>query len=377
LTFADKPIRKIIHVDMDAFYASVEQRDRPELRGRPVVVGGSPDGRGVVASASYEARKFGIRSAMSCAKAYRLCPQTAFVHPDFTRYKEASNQIHAIFEEVTDKIEPLSLDEAFLDVTTNKLGEPLASKVALHIKNRIRVVTKLTASAGVAPNKFIAKLAGELKKPDGLVVVPPEKVLAFVDKLAVEKFWGVGPATTKTLHELGYFTSADIRRKPLAELERALGKFGTFLHRLAHGEDDREVETEWEPKSSGTETTFEKDVLDTEFLGETLDDQADDIVRHLRKIDRRGKTITLKVRYKDFRTITRSRTLWHYTDDPALIASTARELMIESTDAGREPVRLIGISVSGLIHPNEPEQLWLDLRYSTRFADLHHPLKKS
>jgi DNA polymerase-4 len=362
----DKPLRKIIHVDMDAFYASVEQRDRPELRGRPVIVGGSPDGRGVVASASYEARKFGIRSAMSSAKAYRLCPHAVFVRSDFSRYKEASRKIHEVFEEVTDKIEPLSLDEAFLDVTVNKLGEPLASKVALHVKNRIRETTGLTASAGVAPNKFVAKVASDIRKPDGLVVVPPEKVLAFVDKLPVERLWGVGPATAKTLHAMGFYMASDIRSKPVAELERALGKFGAFIHRLSRGEDDREVESEWEPKSSGTETTFVKDVLDLHFLGDTLEDQAADIVHHLRKIDRRGKTITLKVRYKDFKTVTRSRTLWHYTDDPGLIAETARQLLVDSTDAGRVPVRLIGISISGLLRPDEPEQLWLDLRYASQ-----------
>ena len=348
---------------MDAFYASVEQRDRPELRGRPVAVGGSPDGRGVVASASYEARKFGIRSAMSSAKAYRLCPQVVFVYPDFSRYQEASERIHEIFEEVTDKIEPLSLDEAYLDVTTNKLGEPLASKIALHVKNRIREATGLTASAGVGPNKFIAKIASDLRKPDGLVVVPPERVLAFVEKLPVERLWGVGPATAKTLHEIGLYSVSDIRKRSIEEMERALGKFGAFLHRLSYGEDDREVETEWEPKSSGTETTFEKDVLDTLFLGDTLEDQAADIVRHLKKIDRRAKTVTIKLRYSDFTTITRSRTLWSYTEDPVLIADTARQLLTQSTEAGRQPVRLIGLSMSGFIHPGEPEQLWLDFKY--------------
>jgi DNA polymerase-4 len=342
----------------------VEQRDRPELKGRPVVVGGSPDGRGVVASASYEARRHGVRSAMSAAKAYRLCPQAVFVRPNFARYKEASNRIHEVFEEVTDRIEPLSLDEAYLDVTSNKLGEPLARKLAAWIKARIREKTGLTASAGVGPNKFIAKIASDLRKPDGLVVVPPERVLEFVAKLPVERFWGVGPATARTLHELGLFTAADIRARPLEELEKSLGKFGAFLHHLSYGRDDREVESEWEPKSSGTETTFEKDVLDVHFLSDTLEDQADDIVHHLRKIDRRGKTITLKLRYSDFSTITRSRTLWRYTDEAPLIAETARSLLTGATEAGRRPVRLIGISVSGLIHPGEPEQLWLDLKYA-------------
>ncbi|MGK5082443.1 DNA polymerase IV [Bdellovibrionota bacterium FG-1] len=360
--------RKIIHVDMDAFFASVEQRDHPELRGRPVIVGGDPHGRGVVAACSYEARKFGVHSAMSSAKAYRLCPQAVVVHPHFSVYQEASEQIHKIFEEVTDQIEPLSLDEAYLDVTVNKLSEPLARKIAAHLRARIQEVTGLTASAGVGPNKFIAKIASDLRKPDGLVVVPPERVMEFIERLPVERLWGVGPATAKTLHELGLFLVSDIRKRPLAEMERSLGKFGTFLHQLSHGQDDREVESEWEPKSSGTETTFEKDVRDTHFLLETLNDQAEDIVVHLRKLDRRAKTVALKLRYSDFTTITRSRTLWHYTDDPMLIADTAQQLLTQSTEAGHRPVRLIGITMSNLIHPNEPEQLWLDLRYTSGLA---------
>jgi DNA polymerase-4 len=355
---------KIILVDMDAFYASVEQRDRPELRGRPVIVGGDPNARGVVASCSYEARRFGIRSAMSSAKAYRLCPSAVFVRPDFSKYKEASRKIHEVFAEVTDKVEPLSLDEAYLDVTENKLGEPLARNLAILIKERILERTGLTASAGVGPNKFVAKVASDLRKPNGLVVVPPEKVLAFVEGLPVERLWGVGPATAKTLHGMVLYTAADIRKRTLAEMERSLGKYGSFLHRLSFGEDDRQVETDWEPKSTGTETTFDKDVLDTGYLFDTLDDQADEVARDLKKIERRAKTVTLKLRYADFRTITRSRTLHRYTDEARLIADTARQLLSQGTDAGREPVRLIGITASGLIQPGEPEQLWLDLKYS-------------
>jgi DNA polymerase-4 len=198
-----QPIRKIIHIDMDAFYASVEQRDRPELRGRPVVVGGDPHSRGVVASASYEARKFGIRSAMSCSKAYRLCPGAIFVRPNFSRYQEASRKIHEIFQNVTDRVEPLSLDEAYLDVTQNKRGEPLARNLAIWIQEEIHKTTELSASAGVGPNKFIAKVASDWRKPKGLVVVPPERVLDFVEKLPVERFWGVGPATAKVLLGMG------------------------------------------------------------------------------------------------------------------------------------------------------------------------------
>ncbi len=347
---------------MDAFYASVEQRDRPELRGRPVVVGGDPHGRGVVASASYEARRFGIRSAMSSAQAYRLCPKAEFVYPDFSRYREASDKIHAIFQEFSDLVEPLSLDEAYLDVTENKLGEKLASRIAALIKERIRAETGLTASAGVGPNKFIAKIASDMRKPDGLVVVSPDRVAQFVEKLPVEKLWGVGPATARTLHGLGIFTTADIRRTPLAELERELGKYAAFLHGLAHGQDDRPVDPGGEAKSRGSETTFERDVLDTHALEDSLREQAEEVAASLREMVRPGKTITLKVRYADFRTITRSKTLPIPTDDAALIARVASELLLSATDAGRVPVRLIGVSVSGLLDPEEPEQLWLAFR---------------
>jgi DNA polymerase-4 len=355
------PQKKIIHVDMDAFYASVEQRDRLELRGKPVIVGGDPASRGVVASCSYEARKFGVRSAMASAKAYRLCPRAVFVRPDIAKYRAVGHQVREIFRSVTPIVEPLSIDEAYLDVTENLLGEPLARNLALHIKDRIQRELGLTASAGVGPNKFVAKVASDLRKPNGLVVVPPEKVMAFVEKLPVERLWGVGPATAKTLHEMGLRTAADIRARGLPDLEARLGKFGRFLFRLSHGEDDRVVETDWESKSTGTETTFDRDILDVATLIDTLDEQAGDIARDLRKIERRARTFTLKLRYGDFKTVTRSRTLPKFTDDEAWISRTVRELLTESTEAGRRPARLIGVSASNLIRPDEPEQLWLDL----------------
>jgi DNA polymerase-4 len=355
------PQKKIIHIDMDAFYASVEQRDRPELRGRPVIVGGDPASRGVVASCSYEARKFGIRSAMASAKAHRLCPRAVFVRPDIAKYRAVGQQIREIFRSVTPLVEPLSIDEAYLDVTENLLHEPLARVLAVHIKDRIQKELGLTASAGVGPNKFVAKVASDLRKPNGLVIVPPEKVLAFVEKLPVEKLWGVGPATAKILHEMGLMTAADIRRRELPELERRLGKFGRFLYRLSYGEDDRVVETDWESKSTGTETTFDRDVLDVQVLMDTLEEQAGDIARDLRKIERRARTITLKLRYDDFKTVTRSRTLPKYTDDEAWISRTVRELLTESTEAGRRAARLIGVTATNLIHPDGPEQLWLDI----------------
>jgi DNA polymerase-4 len=353
--------RKIIHVDMDAFYTSVEQRDRPELRGRPVVVGGSPQSRGVVAAASYEARRYGIRSAMSCAKAERLCPELIFVRPDFQKYRKVSNEIREIFHQVTDLVEPLSLDEAYLDVSTNKLGEPLASKIARWIKDEIKTKTRLTASAGAGSTKFLAKIASDLKKPDGLVVIPPEKALDFIAKLPVEKLWSVGPATAKRLHELGIFSAGDIRKWELKALARELGKHGVFLHQLAHGIDEREVDPNQESKSCGSETTFDKDILDLPELHSFIEELASDVAGELKKMGRPGKTITLKLRYKDFRTITRSKTLERFTDDWKVIAKTASKLLQESTDAGSTPARLIGISVSSLRNENEPEQLWLDL----------------
>ncbi|MGZ3686918.1 MAG: DNA polymerase IV [Bdellovibrionota bacterium] len=353
-------MRKIIHVDMDAFYASVEQRDDPSLKGRPVVVGGSPDDRGVVASCSYEARKFGIRSAMSSAKAYRLCPQAVFLRTDFQKYRRASQTIQAIFHSITDLVEPLSLDEAYLDVTVNHLGEPLARKLAVLIRKRILEETGLTASAGVGPNKFIAKVASDLRKPDGLVVVPPEKVAKFVEKLPIERFWGVGPATAKVLHAAGIFDASDLRARKRSELEQIVGRYGAFLHDLAHGRDDRAVDPNQDTKSCGTETTFSRDVRDARELAETVREQARELAAELKKIKRPARTITLKLRYSDFKTITRSRTLHRYTDEATRIAKTAVELLRESTEAGRRPVRLVGVSLTNLYDENLPEQLWFD-----------------
>ena len=356
----NQKVKKIIHVDMDAFYASVEQRDNPELRGKPVIVGGSPNSRGVVASASYEARRYGVRSAMSSAQAARLCPKAIFVPPGFTRYKEVSRQIRAIFLSVTDLVEPLSLDEAYLDVTTNKLEEPYAAKLAAHIRTRIHSELSLTASAGVGPNKFIAKLASDMRKPDGLVVIPPERVMDILKCLPVEKLWGVGPATAKKLQALGLLTTEHIRQCPPMLLEKSLGRFGLFLHRLAHGEDDRSVEADREPKSRGSETTFERDVKDLATLKATIAELAADVADSLRRIEAQGQTVTLKLRYRDFKTISRSRTLPVATDVPATIAEVGSALL-KKTEATTIPVRLVGISVSHLTKPDDPEQLWLDV----------------
>jgi DNA polymerase-4 len=358
------PERKIIHVDMDAFYASVEQRDHPHLRGKPVVVGGPPDSRGVVASASYEARKSGVRSAMSSSKAYRLCPQAIFVSPNFSAYKEASRQIHEIFSSITPLVEPLSLDEAYLDVTTNALNEPIAKNIAAHIKARIKEETGLTASAGVGPNKFIAKLASDFKKPDGLVVVPPQKVLSFISPLPVERLWGVGPATATRLHELGLRTIAQIRELGKGSLEREFGKFGAFLYDLSHGIDDRPVESEWETKSRGSENTFDEDVTDLDVLRSMIDEQVADCCEWLKREETYARTVTLKVRYHDFKTVTRSRTLTLPSDHVEVFRRNAYELLTGSTEAGRNPIRLIGVSISGFLNRNDPHQLWFEFMES-------------
>lgn len=345
---------------MDAFFTSVEQRDRPELRGKPVVVGGDPHSRGVVAGASYEARKYGIRSAMSSAKAHRLCPHAVFLPPDFSRYSKVSEQINEIFLSVTPLVEPLSIDEAYLDVTENLLQEPLARKLAIHIKERIRKELDLTASAGVGPNKLIAKIASDLRKPDGLVVVPPEKMKEFLAPLAVEKLWGVGPVTAERLHQLGIFKIGDLLKFSDAQLETSLGSYGPALRELAQGHDPRRVEPERESKSCGAETTFEKDILNPDELVRYIDDLAEEVSDDLRELGRPGKTITLKLKYSDFQSITRSRTLQRHTDDANIIARVATQLLFESTEAGRRPARLIGVSVSGLLREGEPEQLWLN-----------------
>ena len=351
-------VRKIIHVDMDAFYASVEQRDRPELRGKPIVVGGSPDGRGVVASCSYEARKFGVRSAMSCRKALSICPQVIFVRCDFSKYKQVSRQIRTIFQSVTDLVEPLSLDEAYLDVTTNKWNEPLATPLAIHIRERIRNELGLTASAGVGPNKFIAKVASDFKKPDGLCVVPPEKAKAFVAKLPVEKLWGVGPATAKKLHDRGLKTALDIRNTKRENLIRWFSGFGAFLHDLSNAEDSRPVCPNREPKSRGAETTFDSDIVELSTLTEKLRDLSYEVARSLEKLNRPAATITVKIRYYDFSTITRSQTLSGATKDASQIFQTAKQLLTKS-EAGKKPIRLLGISCGNLVSPKEENQLAL------------------
>ncbi len=328
---------------MDAFYASVEQRDKPALRGQPVVVGGQPDQRGVVAAASYEARAFGIRSAMSMARAVRLCPSVIIVPPDFGRYQAASSAVFALFREVTPLVEPLSLDEAYLDVTDNAWQEPLATTVARRLKERIRSETQLTASAGVAPNKFLAKIASGWKKPDGLTVIAPDRIEPFLQQLPVDALWGVGPVTAQKLRAHGIERLVDVRSADPDSLRRAVGGLAEWLQQLARGIDDRPVVPNRESKSSGSENTYPEDLTDLAIIRQEIREMAAHAVGWLSRKSLLARTVTIKVRYADFTTVTRSHTA-PPTRDAEGIAARAVELLVR-TDAGRRPVRLLGVSV--------------------------------
>ncbi|MEL7369174.1 MAG: DNA polymerase IV [Myxococcota bacterium] len=350
--------RWILHVDMDAFYASVEQRDRPELRGQPVVVGGSPDSRGVVAAASYEARSFGIHSAMSASRARRLCPNAVFLRPDFAKYTAVSRQIREVFRRVTPRIEPLALDEAYLDVTAHSADEAAVRQLARQIKDWIAEDTQLVASAGGGPNKLIAKLASDHDKPDGLWVVAPTGVDAFLLPLPVKRLWGVGPKTAYRLQEMGVETVEDVRRQSPERLEHQLGKYGPFLWDLAHGRDERPVVDHRVAKSHGAERTLGQDLRSRRQIERLIDDLSERVASDLTRSGRPGRTVTLKLRYNDFTTITRSRSRPTPTHEPARIAVIAKALLDE-TEAGRRPVRLVGVQVSGLVDEDEPYQLEL------------------
>jgi DNA polymerase IV len=345
-------VRRILHVDMDAFYASVEQRDNPSLRGKPVAVGGSPAQRGVVAAASYEARVFGVRSAIPMSRAVRLCPSLVIVPPDFRKYRDASKAVFEIFRSVTPLVEPLSLDEAYLDVTENAWGETLGREVAIRLKAEIRKATGLTASAGVAPNKFLAKIASAWKKPDGLTVIAPERVEHFLQKLPVDALWGVGPVTAQRLRERGIERLVDVRTADPALLHDAVGGLADWLRQLADGHDDREVETDWTPKSSGSEETYSEDLTDLNRIREEIDAMARDAAEWLEDKQWLCRTVTIKVRYSDFTTITRSHTQPPTRDSEDLAARAVK--LLEKTEAGDRPVRLLGVSVHNLIDPSEP-----------------------
>jgi DNA polymerase-4 len=346
-------MRRILHVDMDAFYASVEQRDNPSLRGRPVAVGGDPTRRGVVAAASYEARAYGVRSAMPMARAVRLCPSLIIVRPDFAKYRAASQAVFEIFRSVTPLVEPLSLDEAYLDVTENAWLEPLGRVVAQRLKERIRETTRLSASAGVAPNKFLAKIASAWKKPDGLTVIAPGRVERFLQTLPVDALWGVGPVTAKRLHERGIQRLVDVRTAEPGVLREVVGSSAEWLRQLADGIDERPVVPDRIVKSSGSENTFATDLTDLNEIRREVDEMARDAAAWLARTARVCRTVTIKVRYSDFTTITRSETRQPPTSDADALGARAVALL-DRTEAGRRPVRLLGVSVHNLIDPEEP-----------------------
>jgi len=338
--------RRILHVDMDAFYASVEQRDRPELRGRPVAVGGSPEARGVVAAASYEARAHGVRSAMPMSQAVRLCAGLTIVPPDFARYRAVSSQVFALYREVTPLVEPLSLDEAYLDVTENAWAEPLGMEVAKRLKAAIRETTQLTASAGVAPNKFLAKVASGWKKPDGLTVVAPERVESFLQHLPVDALWGVGPVTARRLKEHGIQRLVDVRAASPERLRSVVGSLAGSLQRLAMGEDDRPVEPNRKPKSSSSESTYPEDLTDPGRIRDEIAGMARDNALWLERKGFDARTVTIKVRYADFCTVTRSHSDRPTHDAEAIVRRAVA--LLEKTDTGRRAVRLLGAGVSNL-----------------------------
>lgn len=356
--------RKIIHIDMDAFYAAVEQRDFPQYIGKAIVVGGSPDGRGVVATASYEARKFGIHSAMSARRAIQLCPEAIFVRPRFDAYKQVSGALREIFRRYTDLIEPLSLDEAYLDVTQDKLGIGSALEIAKQIKDAIKDELHLTASAGVSSNKFIAKIASDMNKPDGLTFIGPSKIKAFMEKLPVERFFGVGKVTADKMKKMGFHTGADLKQLSEQELVRKFGKTGKFYFKIVRGIDERSVQPHRPSKSLGAEDTFEQDLVYLEEMVTELEQIAEKVTERLDKNNLKGKTLTLKIKFNDFSQITRNHSFVTPVADYATIIRTAKDLLFKA-DLDNRSVRLLGITLSnfGNLLPSskvtDPDQLEL------------------
>ena len=350
---------------MDAFYASVEQRDNPELRGKPIAVGHAEE-RGVVAAASYEARRYGVRSAMSSQKAKRICPQLIFVPGRMSVYKEISRQIHEIFHEYTDIIEPISLDEAFLDVTVNKPGIELAVDIAKEIKRKVRERLHLVASAGVSYNKFLAKIASDYRKPDGLCTIHPDQALDFIARLPIESFWGVGPVTAKRMHLLGIHNGAQLRTRSLESLTREFGKVGTIYYDFARGIDLRPVEAVRVRKSIGCERTLEKDINRTSSVIIELYHVAVELVRRLDGKQFKGNTLTLKIKFHDFTQITRSVTRPQELTSLDTILPLAKQLLKE-VDYAEHPIRLIGLSVSN--PHNEPDVSGTWEQLSFEFSD--------
>ena len=354
-------LRKIIHIDMDAFFASVEQLDNPELQNKPLAVGGGSK-RGVVSAASYEARKFGVSSAMSGEVARRLCPELIFVKPRFARYKEISKVVHSIFFSYTDLVEALSLDEAYLDVTNNKKGNPSATLIAQDIRKIIFEFTGLTASAGISINKFLAKIASDYNKPNGQKTIPPEEVLSFIADLDVRKFHGVGKVTADKMYRLGWYTGNDLRNQSLSSLEKHFGKQGQFYYNVVRGIHLSTVRTKRQQKSVGAERTFESNISSEVFMTTHLENIAEALKVRLEKSKISGKTITLKIKYSDFVTQTRSKTIPYYTSDISLILEVAKELLFQ--DELKNSVRLLGISLSNFKNPTEKKKVEAQLKLS-------------
>ena len=352
--------RKIIHIDMDAFYASVEQMDNPDLRGKPVAVGGS-ENRGVVSAASYEARKFGVRSAISGVLAKKYCPEIIFVRPRFDRYKEISGKIHKIFHDYTDLVEPLSLDEAYLDVTQNKKGNPSASLLAEEIRLRILNEVGISASAGISVNKFVAKIASDVNKPNGQKTVNPDEVEAFLEELPIRKFYGVGKVTTEKMYQLGIFTGTDLKSKSVEFLEKHFGKSGAFYYNVVRGIHNSEVKSNRITKSVAAEHTFDINLSSEIFMLEQLEKIAVSLEKRLKKYNISGKTVTLKIKYSDFSQQTRSKTLPYFISDKSLILETVEELLYQ--EKMKDSVRLLGISLNNL-NTEEKKAVIVQLKFA-------------
>lgn len=351
--------RKIIHVDMDAFYASVEQLDNPELRGKPVAVGGS-EKRGVVSAASYEARKFGVKSAMSGMLAKQKCPHIIFVRPRFDRYKEISTKIREIFYDYTHLVEPLSLDEAYLDVTYNKKGNPSASLIAKEIRDRIWEELELRASAGISINKFLAKVASDINKPNGQKTINPEEVISFLEELPVNKFYGVGKVTAAKMHNLGIFTGMDLKQKTLPELVKLFGKSGRYYYDIVRGIHKSEVKPNRIRKSIAAERTFSDNISSEVFMLEKLNKIAEELERRMLRSNTKGKTITLKIKYSDFTQQTRSKTINTYIQKKEAFMPIVKELLYQ--EKLKNSVRLLGISF-GNLDTEKKEPVWVQLKF--------------
>jgi len=348
-------MKKFIHIDMDAFFASVEQRDSPALKGKPIIVGGKPENRGVVSAASYEARKYGIRSAMAVKRALQLYPNLIIIQPSFKKYKTVSKQLISIYREYTDLVEPLSLDECYLDVTENKKEISTATEIAVELKKRVKKELNLTASVGVAPNKLLAKIASEVNKPDGLFIIKPHQIDDFMKNLDVKNLWGVGKATYNTLKKMNIKTCGELQKLSIVELVDNFGVFGETLYDFARGIDNREIDLNQEIKSIGSEITFSTDTDDMSFIKKNLYEQLEIVIKRLLLHKIKTKTVTVKIKYADFKRITRSKTIGYFTDNINEIFKVL-SILLKKSEIGRKKVRLIGVSVSNFdLHTNKDQ----------------------